>query len=57
MSQPIDSSGMRRDQNGTAFTAPSPSGPVGSGTPVTVHTTEGPKPGHMVGGVAVVDKK
>jgi hypothetical protein len=58
MSQPIDSSGLRRDQLGTPYTAPNPAGPVASGTAVTIHNSDGTKsPGHMVSGVAVADKK
>jgi hypothetical protein len=51
-----DSNGQGRDSNGTSFSTVG-TGPVSSEAPVTVHTPNGPVPSHIVGGVAVPDKK
>lgn len=46
----------QRDLSGTVYNSPT-NGPAPSGTPVTIPTNGGVKPGHMVGGHAVEDRK
>jgi hypothetical protein len=49
---------MPKDKTGVPYTSPSGNKPANAGTPVTIQTNKGPKPGHMVGGGLVVpDKK
>ena len=56
MPQPLDSTNTRRDPAGTIYTPPNPTGPVASGTAITIHGPNGPVPGHMNGTEAVPDK-
>jgi hypothetical protein len=51
----VNSTGARKDGNGTVFTPPGPpsSAPIPTGTPVVVHTPSGPEPGWINGGTVV----